>query len=211
MQAAQLAIQVDQAGGQTSQLALALIGLARHFHGPGQGGGEVDETRRRLARLGQGIEGLFGLFDLLVGGRIGVGRLLDHLAADADQVAAQRQVIDDASIVGRIGGRRRAVDQVGQVAQAAELMKRRVLLEALHQDGRLGQQALTDVILDRLEQPLVEGLVHVRAAQTVAQPLEHGVVEHQRAQQRLLRLQVMGHGRDGDLIVSVGHGSKGVH
>ncbi|MND83426.1 hypothetical protein D3C80_752900 [compost metagenome] len=211
MQTAQLAVQIVQPGSQTGQLALALIGLARHFDGAGQGGGEVDEARGRLARLGQRIEGLFGLFDLFVGGRVRVGRLLDHLAADADQVATQGQVIDDAGIVGRVGRRGGAVDQVGEVAQTAELMKRRVLLEPLHQNGRFGQQALADVVLDRLEQPLVEGLVHMRAAQAVAQPLEHGVVEHQRAQQRLLRLQVMGHGRDGDLIVSVGHGSKGVH
>ncbi|MNQ76957.1 hypothetical protein D3C85_918090 [compost metagenome] len=212
VQAAQLAVQVVQAGGQTRQLALTLIGFARHFDGAGQGGREVDEARRRLARLSQRIEGLFRLFDLFVGGRLWVGRLLDHLAADTDQVATQGKVIDDAGVVGGVGRRRSAVDEVGQVAQATELVEGRVLLEPLHQDGRLGQQALTDVILDRLEQPLMEGLVHMRAAQSVAQPLEHGVVEHQRAQQRLLRLQVVGHGRDGDLVcVSVGHGSEGVH
>ncbi len=161
MQAAQLAVQVDQAGGQTGQLALALIGLARHFDGAGQGGGEVDEAGRGLARLGQRIEGLFGLFDLLVGGRVRVGRLLDHLAADADQVAAQGQVIDDAGVVGRIGRRGRAVHQIGEVAQAAELVEGGVLLEALHQDGRLGQQALTDVVFDRVEQSLVERLIHM--------------------------------------------------
>ncbi|MNU94630.1 hypothetical protein D3C71_846170 [compost metagenome] len=211
MQTAQLAVQIVQPGSQTGQLALALIGLARHFDGAGQGGREADEARRGLACFSQRIEGLFRLFDLFVGGRLWVGRLLDHLAADTDEVATQRQVIDDAGVVGGVGRRRGAVDEVGQVAQAAELVEGRVLLEPLHQDGRLGQQALTDVILDRLEQPLMEGLVHMRAAQSVAQPLEHGVVEHQRAQQRLLRLQVVGHGRDGDLIVSVGHGSKGVH
>ena len=137
-----------------------------------------------------------GLFDLLVGGGVRIGRLLDHLAANADQVAAQGQVIDDAGVVGGVGRRGRAVHQVGEVAQPAELVEGRVLLETFHQDGRLGQQTLTDVILDRLEQPLMEGFVHVRAAQAVGQPLEHGVVEHQRAQQRLLGFQIVRHRTD---------------
>ena len=60
--------------------------------------------------------------DLVDGGRFGLGRVLDDVSADADQVAAQRQIIDDASVVGRIGRRRRAVHKVGEIAQAAELL-----------------------------------------------------------------------------------------
>ncbi len=213
VQAAQLLVQVVQTGGQARQLALALIGLARHFDGARQRLREGHEARRRLARLGQGIQRLFGLFDLFVGGRLGVGRLLDDLAANADQLAAQGQIIDDAGVVGGVGRGRRPVNQVGEIAQTAELLKGRVLLEPLHQDGRLSQQALTDVVLDRVEQALVEGLVEMAAAQSVRQALEHGVVEHQRAQQGLFRLQVVGHGRHLHGVVGgiIGQGGEGVH
>jgi hypothetical protein len=123
MHAAQLLVQIVQMGRQTRQLAVTLIGLAGHLHGAGQRRREADEAGGGGPVLGERIKGQLRLFDLLDGRRLGVGRVLDDVAADADQVAAQGEVVDDAGVVRRIGPGRRAVDQIGEIAQAAELLR----------------------------------------------------------------------------------------
>ena len=120
-------------------------------------------------------------------------------AADADQVPAQRQVEDGAGVVADIGRRRGAVHEVGQIAQAAQLVEGRVLLELVSQQDRLGQLALADMGLDRLEQPLVEGLVEVTAVQGVGQPLISRVIIEQHAEQRLLSFQIVRRDSDDDV------------
>ena len=69
------------------------------------------------AGLGQGVELLLGLLDLVAGFGLGV---LDggvgHLAADTQHLAPEGQVVDDAGVVGGVGGGGRAVHQVGEVA-----------------------------------------------------------------------------------------------
>ena len=75
--------------------------------------------------------------------------------------------------------------------------------------GRFGQHALADVVLDRVVEALVKGLEEVMAAQPVGQALEHGVVEHQRTQERLFGLQVVRQRGDGDGVD--GEGDEGVH
>jgi hypothetical protein len=203
VQAAQLLVEVHQASRQARQATVAAVGLGGHLHGPGQGVLEGHETGRGGAAFGQGVELLFRLFDLVAGGDVGIGALgLDHdLAADADQIAAQGEVVDGAAVVLGVGGRRRALEQVGQVADAAQLLEGGVLLELLGQQDRLGQLALADVGLDGAEQPLVERLVEVAALEQVAQPFIGGVVVHQDAQQRLLGLDVRGGGGDVGIVV----------
>jgi hypothetical protein len=139
---------------------------------------------------------LFGRLDLVTGRQLALVLAVavcggGDLAADADQVAAQGQVEDRPGVVADIGGGRGAVDQVGQVAQAAQLLEGRVVLELVGQQDRLGQLALADMGLDRLEQLGVERLVEMAALQAVGQPLIGGVVVQQHAQQRLLGLEVV--------------------
>src|SRR5207244_1869815 len=112
------------------------------------------------------------------------------LPADADEVAAQGQVVDGAGVVRRVGGRRRAVDQDGQIADAAQLLERRVAAELFGKEDRLSQLTLANLGLDGGEQALVERLEEVPRLQVVAQPFEGGVVVEQGAQQGLFRLDV---------------------
>ena len=198
MQAAQLLVQVDQAGGDTRKAAVAGEGLRGHLHSALQGVCEVLEAGGGGACLSQGVELLLGLLDLLAG--FGLGILdggLGHLAADAQHFAPERQVVDDAGVVGGVGGRRRAVHQVGEVAQTPQVLERRVAPEPLHQHDRLGQLAFTDVFLHCRKEALVERLEEVTALQPVAQPLVGRVVEQHGPQQGLFSFEVVGRGGDG--------------
>ncbi len=214
MQAADLGIEVDQAGGKARQPAVAVVRLGRHGDGAVQGVGEGDETLGDPAGLGQGEELLLGLLDLVARRdvRIALGGEGGDVAADADQVAPQRQVIDGAGVVGGVGRGRRAVHQVGQVADAAQLFEADIAGELLGQQDRLGQLALADIGLDRGEQPLVEGLEEVTGLQIVADPLEGGVVVEQGAQQRLFGLHVGRGMRDRHVVgdrAEIESGNKG--
>jgi hypothetical protein len=166
------------------------------------------------ARLGQIVELLLGRLDLLLGGRFDVaGGFGGDLAAQADQLAAKRQVVDDPAVVCGVGGRGRAVDQVGKIAEAAQLVEGGIGLEPLHDDDGLGQHAAADVLLGYAVEPTVERLVKVARVQLVAQPLIGAVVEQDGAQKRLLGFQAVrgaggngGFGRaDGGQVVSERH------
>jgi hypothetical protein len=93
-----------------------------------------------------------------------------------------------------------AVDQVRQIADAAQLLERRIALEPFEQHDRLGQLALADVLLDHRKQAGVERLVEVGRVQLVAQPLIGRVVEQERAEQRLLGLEVVRGVREGFVV-----------
>ena len=84
-----------------------------------------------------------------------------------------------------------AIDEVGQITQAAQLLERRIVLELVGQQDRLRQLTLANVGLDGLKQPLVKRLVEATGLQVVAETLVGGVVVQQDAQQRLLGFHVV--------------------
>ncbi len=180
------------------------MGLGGHGDGAVESVGEGHEALIAAAGLGQGEELGLGGLDLVTGRTLGValGGLLGDLAADADQVAAQGQVVDGAGIVRRVCGGRRPVHQVGQVADAAKFLESRVAVELFGQQDRFGQLALPDRTLDRRPEPLVERLVEVPGLQEVTDPLEGGVVVEEGAQQSLFGLDVGWGVRDRGVVLS---------
>ncbi len=198
MQAAQHLVQVDQAGGQARQAPVAREGLRGHIDRALDRLAERLEPARRCPGLGQRIELLLSVLDLVARRVVGVGhRLGSDIAADPDQLAPQGQVMDQPGIIGGVCGRRRAVHQVGQIAEPAQFLKGHVASEPLHQHDGLGQLALADVLFHSREQAGVEGFVEVVGLQSVAHAFVGGIVEQDRAQQGLLGLDVRGRvGRD---------------
>ena len=141
------------------------MGAGGYGDRPVQGVGEGDEALGDAAGLGERIELLFGGLDLVAGRAVGValGRHIGDVAADTDQVAAQRQVVDRPGVVRGVGGGRRAVDEVGRMADAAQTSKPTSRANCSAIKIRLGELALADVALDGGEQPLVEGSKKWRA------------------------------------------------
>ncbi len=198
MQAAQFLVQIGQAGRKAGEPAIAAISLRGHADGAAERGAEGLETGGAAAGLGQAVELLLGRLDLVARRQLRIADLGGggDVTADADQVAPQRQVIDHPGIFDGVGGRRRAVDQVGEIADAAQFLESRISLELLGHQDRFGQLAASQMALQRGEQSTVERLEEVARLKLVAQPFIGGVVIQQRAQQPLFRLDVggcMGH------------------
>ena len=101
LQAAHAVVEVGEAGGKAGQAAVAAIGVGGHVDGVGEGGGERLEARSVFAGLGDLEQRLLGLLDLH--GRRRVDRRVeggvDHLLADADQFAADGEVVDGAAVI----------------------------------------------------------------------------------------------------------------
>ena len=153
------AIRVASAKLLTAALAAAFLG---------------DPVERRLGRLDLALG-----IDLLAG----VERLLDHLAADADQRAEQRQLVDLLGEVARADDRGAAAGQLGEIGGAAQLLHLLVRLEQRPQGHRRGDHVAVDQPQDLLVDPGVQRLEEMVGAKLELDVLGQPVVDHQRAEQ----------------------------
>ena len=96
--------------------------MRRHLDRGGQGLGEALEAAVIAAGFGEFIEAALGLFDLILWAfvhRRAVGGI-DHLLADADQGAADGEIVNGAAVVesvddrGRLGGEANQILAGGQ-------------------------------------------------------------------------------------------------
>ena len=117
LKAAHHAVQIYQSRGETGQAAIAFVGSRRHFDGVGRRVAERHEAGAVFALVGKAEEARLHGLDLVlrrrVDGRI-VGQI-DHVLADDDQLPANRQIVDGASIGLRIDDRRRRSSEPSQI------------------------------------------------------------------------------------------------
>ena len=109
LQSAHLLVEVVEAGRDAGKMPVALVGGARHVDGGLERFLERMEAAVIFAGLGQREQSPLGVLDLRAGRHVDrrvIGDV-DDILADADQRAAQRQVVDGAAIILRIDDRRR--------------------------------------------------------------------------------------------------------
>ena len=113
--------------GDAGQLALALVGGGRHVDGVRERVGEALEAAVVAAGLGELVEAALGLLDLVA--RRGFDRRVvgdvDDVLADADQVAADREVVDGAAVILGVDDGRRLGGEAGEILRdgdAAEIL-----------------------------------------------------------------------------------------
>ena len=188
-----LRVEIGQAGRQAGQAAVALIGARRHVDRGGQRLGEALKAGIVASGLGDFVEFALGLLDVVQRRRIDrrvVGEI-DHVLADRDQIAADREVVDGAAIVlgiddrGRFGGEPRQIlidRQAGDVEIARqERLQRHRGRELVGADQSAGE--LENALMDRLEEML--------RLEEVGDPVERLVVDQDGAEQRLFGLDIV--------------------
>ena len=200
------------------QFAVALERFCRHVDGDCHGLRKALEAAVIAAGFGQFVQPALGVLDL--GARREIHRRvegdIDHVLADPDQVAAQRQLVDRPPVIlgvddgGGFGGEpgevladRHAAD-IGVGRQ--EGLQRHRGGDLAHPDQAAG--GLVDGLVDRLE--------IVLRLQKVRDPVESVVVDQDRAQQALFRLDIVRRAPIGrssrigreleDVRISQGHG-----
>lgn len=193
VQAAQLAVETVEAGGDAGDVAFALERRLRHV----DGGVDRETQRLELSVLvaggGQVEERLLGLFDLLLGAGVevvGIGAV-DHLLAQADQLAAQKEVVDQPAVLGRVDDGDCRAGKLGEVLDAADLGQGRILLEIVFQRGGAGQLASADQLAAGFEDAGVTVVGKMLGPQEVDDPVEGAVVRQDGAEELDLRLEIV--------------------
>ena len=184
LQAAHHAVEIVEPGGDAGQLAVALEGVRRHVDGGGQRLGEALEAAVVAAGLGQLVEPALGVLDLVARREIDrrvVGDV-DHVLADDDQRAADRQIVDGAAVIlgiddgGRLGGEPRQIlahRHAADIDVGAE--------EGLQRDRRR-DLAGADQIARKLIDFLVDRLEEMLRLEEIGDPVERLVVDQDGAQ-----------------------------
>ena len=111
----------------------------------------------------KGVELGLGRLNLVPCGFFGIrrcGRDAD-ISTDPDQVAANSQFIDGAGIVRGVGGGRRPINQIRQIADPPKFFEGGIAAELLSQQDRFGQLPLADMGFDDRIEALMERLVEV--------------------------------------------------
>ena len=144
-----------------------------------------------LVKLGLGAFDLLERRDFLAG----VERAFDQVAADPDQRAKQRQIVD---LLGEVAGaddRRARPGQLGKIGRPADFLHPFVRFEHRPQGHRVGDHVLVGQAKDRIVDPPVQRLGEMVRLELQPDILDQPVVDHQRAKQRRLRLDILGEGR----------------
>ena len=180
-------------GGQPGELAFALVGLGGHVDGGGERRFEFLEAAAVAADFGEIVEPPFGILDLVARREVDrrVERAVDHVLADLDQLAPDREVVDRAAIVGRVddGGRfRREAGEILRDRHAGDVDVGRHERLQRHRRRELAgaDQAARDVV-----ELLVDGLEEMFRLEEIGDAIERLVIDEDRAQQRLLRLDIV--------------------
>ena len=131
-------------------------------------------------------------FDLLaaVEFRIGAERVVDHGLADVDELAAQPGVVDRTAILAGVDDADHGGEELREVGGAADFLQNAGVFEFGFQRDGVGQLARLDAAHDRLIDAAVDRVGEMFGRQEFGNPLVGAVIGEQRAEQRLLRLQV---------------------
>ena len=191
LQAAHVAVEIGKAGGDARQTAVALVSLGRHVDGGLERVGEALEAAVVAAALGDGVEAPLRFLDLVARARIDrrvIGDV-DHVLADLDQLAANREVVDGAAVVEGVDDRRRLGGEAGEILLHGDAAEVVLAEEGLERDRR-GDLAGADQRAGDLVDAAVDLLDEVLGLEEIGDAVEGVVVDQDRAEQRLLGLDV---------------------
>jgi len=144
--------------------------------------------------LGELVEPTLGIFDLLAWGKVDrrIVRHIDHLLADANELAPDREVIDRATVINGVydgGGLGRQPSQILPELQSGDVEISGQESLQRHRRGEIdhANEATADIVgllMNRLEEMLW--------LEKVGDAIERLVIDEDRAQKRLLGLDVVG-------------------
>ena len=199
VQAAQQLVELAQTGGHAGQLAGAVVGGLGGAHRIGQGLAERLEAAVGLADAGQVIELLLGDLDLLDRGFLErrLEGAVHYVLAQRDQLAQQEEVVHQPAEVAGVDHVHRRSRQARQIGRAASGLHVVVVFDVGLQGDRADQLAPLDQPGEGVEQLAVQRIGEMLTLEEFRDPVIGGVVDQDRAQQRLLRLEVVRRFADG--------------
>ena len=192
LQAAHIAVEIRQPGRDAAERAFALIGAGGHVDGDLQGFGKALEAAVVTPGLGDLVEAPLRLLDLLARARIDrrvIGDV-DDILADRNELASHREVVDAAAIVVGVDDRRRFAGEAREILRHGHAAEVVVAEERLERDRRR-EFARPDQRAGDLEDAAMDLLDEMLAPEEIGNAVERVIVDEDRAEQRLLGLEVV--------------------
>jgi hypothetical protein len=214
VQPADLAVEAVEPGRKARQVPAAvqcLLGQLQRFLG------RLAEALRfafGAAFLRDLIQLGLGALDLSEGGNIltRIERAFHELAADADEGAQQREIVDLSGEVAGADDGRAAPRQLGEIGRAAQLLHLLVRLEQRPQSHWAGDHVAVDEAKNLLVDAPVQRFEEMIGPEPHLNVFGQPIVDHQRAEQGRLRLDIVRQGgglvrrRIGETDDVFGHG-----
>ena len=207
LQPTHLGVEPREAGGNAGEMSVALVGVAGHLDGGRQGIVEGEEPLAVLVRLGKREQPRLGVLDLRLGREVdrGVEGIVDHVLADHDQLATRVEIVDGTAVVARVDDGRGIDGELAKIhGHGRGGVDRLGRLEKGPQRDRCRLLAGGDQLRQRLEDLLVQGVVEVVRLEEARDAVVGLVVDEDGAEQRLLGLEVVRRGAEGEGIARVG-------
>ena len=195
MQAAQLLVHVDQAGRDTGQPTIALVGGIGHVNRIGYGLEKALKTAFNLTLFGQFVERLFSLNDLFTRlvCHVNAGGFGGDVTAKGDQITAHGQIVNHLRIVAYSESGDGCTGKTGQICGAAQFLQAFVIFHKRLQRHRAGEVVLCDAGGGNLENTGMYGIIEMLGTNNRSDTVVDVVIGQDRAQQLLLGLDGMGH------------------
>ena len=192
LQAAHIAVEVGQPGGDAAQRPFALVSAGGHVDSDFQRFGEALEAAVVPSGLGDLVEAPLGLLDLVARARIDrrvIGDV-DDILADRNELAPHGEVVDAAAIVVGVDDGRRLAGEAGEILRHGDAAEIMVAKEGLERHRRR-QLAGPDQRSRDLEYAAMNFLDEMLAPEEVRDAVERVIVDEDRAEQRLFGLEVV--------------------
>lgn len=122
---------------------------------------------------------------------LGLRGFLHHARADVDQLATQRQVMNQPGVIQNLRAERRRVQQVRQIPRAADFHELAIAFKMLAQRHAVRNAAASDKAIQHVEDRSIGRRIEIARLQNVAHALVCVVVEQDRAQHGHFGLQVV--------------------
>jgi len=192
VEAAGRGVEVGQAGGDARDAAARILGALRSLHRHRRGANERLHAALAAALLGDLVELQFGDFDLLerIDVLAGVERSLHQPAADADQRAQHREIVDLVGKGARADQVRRIGGELREIGRSAQFGHRRVLREHRAERHRRGEAVVAHQHLDRAIDAPMQRLEEMLGPELGHHVFGDAIVDHHCTEQRGLRLHV---------------------
>ena len=167
--------------------------MRRHVDGGGERLGEALKAALVASGFGKLVKLALGVFDMALRRRVDrrvVGEI-DHVLADGDQVAADRQVVDGAAVIlgvddgRRFGGKPRQILIDGQPGNVEVGRQERL------ERHRRRQLSGADQPAGKLEDALMDALEEMLRLEEIGNAIKRLVIDEDSAQQRLLGLDIV--------------------
>ncbi len=146
-----------------------------------------------LALCGHVVQALFGDFDLNRRRLVDVAFVgaIDHVLAETDQLTAQIEIVDKPPVLAGVDDGDGGFGKLHQIARPAYRRQLVVLREITLQGYRIGDPLLLDQLRTGFEDRPVLGDREMFRTEELRNPLVGAFVHEDRAEQRLLRLDVV--------------------